>query len=84
MENEKLKNLSIEQLQKKKKFGAILLIILIAAVILDCAAAIYNLIIGDGLNIYLITPAIACFVIAIPMYIGFKKIEEELRNRKES
>jgi hypothetical protein len=84
MAKEKIEDISTEKLIKRKKFASILIVILIAVAVLDGAAVIYDLIVGDGFEIYLFVPAIACFVIAIPMYMGLKKINEELARRKDN
>ena len=82
MEKGKLSNLTTKQLQKRKKYASVLLVILVAAVVLDGSVLIYNLIIGNGFINALFVPAAACFVILIPIYIGKKKIEGELKNRE--
>ena len=80
----KLENLTTEQLRKRKKSASILLVILIAGVVLDSSVLIFVLIVGDGFNISLIGAAIACFVIYIPIFLGKKKIDEELKNRENT
>ncbi len=84
MEKGKYANLTTKQLQKRKKYASILLVIIIAAVVLDASALIYNLVIGKGFLNTLIVPAVACIVIFIPIYIGKKKIEGELKNREDN
>ena len=82
MEKGEFANLTTKQLQKRKKYAFILLAILIAAVVLDGSALIYNLVIGKGFFNALFFAAAACILIIIPIYIGKKKIEGELENRK--
>ena len=82
MEKGMFANLTTKQLQKRKKYASILLVILIAAVVLDGSALIYNLVIGKGFFNALFAAAAACILIIIPIYIGKKKIEGELENRK--
>ena len=82
MEKGKLANLTTKQLQNRKKYASVLLVILVAAVVLDGSVLIYNLVIGNGFINALFVPAAACFVILIPIYIGKKKIEGELKNRE--
>lgn len=77
-------NLTTKQLQKRKKYAFILLVILIAAVVLNGSALIYNLVIGEGFFNALFVAAVACIVIFIPIYIGKKKIEGELKNREDN
>ena len=84
MEKGKFANVTTKQLQKRKKVASILLVILIAAVVLDGLALIYNLVIGKGFFNALFVAAAACIVIFIPIYIGKKKIEGELKNRKDN
>ena len=84
MENGKLANLTTKQLQKRKKYASILLVILIAAVVLDGSALIYNLVIGNGFINTLFVPIAACMVIFIPIYLGKKKIEGELKKRDDN
>jgi ABC-type lipoprotein release transport system permease subunit len=81
MAREQLEDISAERLIKRKKTASILLVILIAAIVLDSAALIYELILGNGFQTYLFVPAVSCFVIAIIMYSGLKKIKEELAKR---
>jgi len=82
LEKEKYVNQSTEQLQNRKKVASVLIVILIVAILIDAIALIYNLAIGEGFITTLFVPAAACFVVFIPIYIGKKKIEEEIRNRK--
>ena len=82
MEKGEFANLTTKQLQKRKKYAYIFLVILIAAVVLDGSALIYNLIIGKGFFNALFVAAAACVVIFIPIYLGKKKIEGELKNRE--
>ena len=82
MAREQLEDISAERLIKRKKTTSILLVILIAAIVLDSAALIYELILGNGFQTYLFVPAGACLVIAVIMNSGLKKIKEELANRQ--
>ena len=84
MDKGKYANLTTKQLQKRKKYASILLVILIAAVVLDASALIYNLVIGKGFINTLFVSAAACIVIFIPIYMGKKKIEGELKNREDN
>jgi uncharacterized membrane protein len=84
MEKGKYASLTTKQLQKRKKYAFILIVILIAALVLDGSALIYNLVIGKGFINVLFVPASACIVILIPIYMGKKKIEEELKNRENN
>ena len=84
MEKGKFGNLTTNQLQERKKYAFILLVILIAAVVLDASALIYLLVIGNGFNNALFATTAACMVIFIPIYLGKKKIEGELKNRENN
>jgi uncharacterized membrane protein len=84
MEKGKFANLTTIQLQKRKKYAFVLLVILIAAVVLDGSALIYNLVIGKGFINALFFAAATCMVILIPIYMGKKKIEGELKNREDN
>ena len=81
MAREQLEDIVAERLIKRKMTASILLVILIAAIVLDSAALIYELILGNGFQTYLFVPAVSCFVIAIIMYSGLQKIKEELAKR---
>ncbi len=69
------------QLVKRKKFASILIAILIAAIVLNISVIIYSLVIGNGFNNSLFSAAAVCFLIFIPIYLGKKNIEKELKNR---
>jgi TM2 domain-containing membrane protein YozV len=84
MEKRKYANLTTKQLQKRKKYATILLVILIAAAMIDGFALIYNLAIGKGFINSLFVSAVACIMIFLPIYMGKKKIEEELKKREEN
>ena len=81
MENKKLEKFTTEKLRSRKRIASVLIVVIITAVVLDISMLIYDLIIGKGFNISLFVTATACFVISIPIYLGKKKIEEELKKR---
>ena len=83
MEKEKFANLTTKQLQKRKKYAFILLVILIAGIVIDGSILIYNFVIGKGFFNALFVTAAPCFLIFIPIYMGKKKIEGELKNRED-
>ena len=83
MDTGKYAHLTTKQLQQRKKYASILLVILIAAVVMDASALIYNLIVGKGFINVLYASAAACILIFIPIYLGKKKIEGELKNRED-
>ena len=84
MEKGKDTKLTPKQLQKRKKYASVLLVILIVAIVIDGSVLIYNLVIGNGFINALFVPAIACMVIFIPIYIGKKKIEGEIKDREDN
>ena len=84
MAQEKIEEFSTERLKKRKNLVLIVLVLLIAAVVLDGAAFIYDLISGNGFSFYLFLPVIVCFFFVIIMYKGLKKIKEELTKRKDN
>jgi hypothetical protein len=84
MENRKYTDLTTEQLQKRKKYASVLLVILVAAVVFDGLLLIYNLVIGNGFINTLFVPLAACIVIFIPIYLGIKKIDGELKNKGDN
>lgn len=81
MATEKVKKLTVKQLKKRKKAGSVLLLILTIAIVLSVVGVLYRLVIGDGLNTPLFVSAIACFTVSIPVYLGKKKIDLELKNK---
>lgn len=84
METGKYADLSTGQLLNRKKYAFILTVVLAAAIVLDLAALIYNLATGKGFNNVLFAAAATCIVVLIPIYLGRKKIEEEIRNREKT
>jgi hypothetical protein len=84
MEKGKYANLTVKQLQERKKYAAILLVILTTTAVLDGSALIYNLVIGNGFIKILFVPIAACILILISVYIGKKNIEGELKNREDN
>ena len=82
MEKGNFSNLTTRQLQKRNKYAFILLVILIAAVVFDGTILIYNVVIGKGFFNALFVAAAACIIVFIPIYIGKKRIEGELKNRE--
>ena len=82
MKKEKLEKTHTQQLRKTRKFGRLAIMLLIAAFVLDVFVLVYDVIIGDGFTISLFVSAVACFVIFIPIYLGNKRIDEELKRRE--
>ena len=84
MGKENLEKFTTKQLEKRKNLGTILITILISVGVFVLAIAIYFLTIGKGLNASLVVPAIGCFVVALPIYIGLKGTKEEITIRKNN
>ncbi len=79
MAKEKLEDLSLDKLKKRKKFGVILLCILIGVVILS----IIVLLIGEKqLDTSHLIAVSSCLVCALPIYLGIKKAKGEISRRK--
>ena len=83
MEKRKYTNLTTKQLQKRKQCTR-LISDLDCCVMIDESMLIYNLVIGKGFINTLFVPAVACIIIFLPIYMGKKKIEEELKNREDN
>ena len=82
MEKGNYASLTTKKLRERKKYASILLVILIAAIVLDGLVLIYNLVIGNGFINTLFVGIAVCVVIFIPIYMGKKKIEIELKSRE--
>ena len=81
MAKEKLEDLTTEKLIRRKKIGTG---IVMALVILIPLYIIYFVILFVRKNVFEyqeLVPALTCFAIALPMYAGIKKINEELARR---
>jgi len=82
MVKEKLKDLSIEQLKKRKIFPSILVGVFISVFALNVTMMVDKFLdIGKWENISTLVPGFVCIMMAIPMYMSIKKINEELKNR---
>ncbi len=78
MAKQNLESLSTDELKKKKKFASLLLGILAAVLLANVIVAILT-----G-RFDLVTVAAALIAVALPMFIGVKRINEELDRREDS
>ncbi len=79
MAKEKLEDLSLDKLRKRKNFSVVLLCVLIGVVILSI---IILLIREKQLNATLLISASPCLFFAVYFYLGIKKINGEISRRK--
>lgn len=79
MAKEKLENLSIDELMKRKKFASFILGILIGMLLLVVTIMILG--ISQQKAIDILVP-VALFLTGFPMFQRLKKINEEIRNRE--
>jgi len=82
MVKEKLVDLSTKELRIRKKFALILVGVFIGVFALSVTMMVDKFLdIGKWENISILVPGFVCIMMAIPMYMGIKKIDEELKNR---
>ena len=81
MAKQKIGDLSTESLTRRKKLASLLIWINLIAGLLCLILAVSDYIKQKELNISLFTIGIACITIVITMYPGFRKVQEELKNR---
>ena len=82
MVKEKLVDLSTKELRIRKKFALILVGVFICVFALNVTEMVAKFLdIGKLENISTLVPGFVCIMMAIPMYMGIKKIDEELKNR---
>ena len=82
MAKEKLEDLSLDKLRKRKKISVVLLWVLIGVVILNIATLLFIFIKGKQLNYSLLGGASSCLFFALYFYVGIKKINGEISRRK--
>ncbi len=82
MAKEKLEDISLDKLRKRKKIGVVLLWVLIGAAILDIVVLLVSFIRAKQLDTALLISASACLVVALPIYLGIKKANVEISRRK--
>ena len=82
MAKEKLEDLSIEQLRKRKKFASIMVGILISVFGLSVIIIVLKYLdIGYWGKSSTLVPGLVCFLMAVGMYMRIRRINEELKNR---
>ena len=79
MKNDKLNELSIEQLQAKKKTLKNAAIGMGIVMLIACSVLFYLSI--KSKNFALITVAIACLLTLLPSFIGISQIKAEIKSR---
>jgi hypothetical protein len=84
MAREEIENLTTEMLIKRKKLNTAILVILLFAAIADIIMFLYDLMWDEKFKASLLVSFGALVVISIALYIGKKKILEELERRKVS
>jgi hypothetical protein len=82
MAKEKLEDLSLDKLRKRKKISVVLLWVLIGVSILSIIILLRDFIGGEQLNYSLLGGASPCLFFAVYFYLGIKKINAEISRRK--
>jgi hypothetical protein len=82
MENEKLKSLSDQQLIRRKRFVLFITGLSIGLFVLCLILLIFKLVSGETSKIGGLVPGLILPFIVLPMYMGVKKINLELKSRK--
>jgi hypothetical protein len=82
MAKEKLEDLSLDKLRKRKNFSVVLLCVLIGVVILSIIILLRDFIGEKQLNYSLLGTASPCLFFALYFYLGIKKINGEISRRK--
>ena len=82
MAEEKLEDLSLDKLRKRKNISVVLLCVLIVSVILSIVILLRDFIGEKQLNYSLLGVASPCLFFALYFYLGIKKINGEISRRK--
>ena len=82
MAKEKLEDLSLDTLRKRKNISVVLLCVLIGVVILSIIILLRDFIGEKQLNYSLLGGASPCLFFALYFYLGIKKINGEISRRK--
>jgi len=82
MAKEKLEDLSLDKLRKRKNIAFVLLCVLIGVAILSIIIMLRDFIGGKQLNYSLLGGASPCLFFALYFYLGIKKINGEISRRK--
>lgn len=81
MPKEKLENLTVEQLKKRKRLMVSVLTIVTLAAVIDAAVFLYLIFIGDLSDLSFLIPGIVCIFFALFFFNGLKKLNTELNKR---
>ncbi len=84
MAKEKLEDLSLDKLRKRKKISVVLQWVMIGVVILNIAVLLMNFIRGKQLETYLILSGSPCLFFALYFYVGIKKLMEKFLEERAS
>ncbi len=82
MAKEKLEDISLDRLRKRKKIGVVLLWVLVGAAILNIIVSLVDFIREKQLDTWQLIVASSCLVAALPTYLGIKKAKGEISRRK--
>jgi len=82
MAEQKLEDLSLDRLRKRKKISVVLLWVLIGVAILSIIIMLRDFIGGKQLNYSLLGTGTPCLFFALYFYFGIKKINGEFSRRK--
>ena len=83
MSKEKLEDLSNEKLKKRKNLIVTVLTVVTVAVILDAAALVYLIIIGDLSDLTFLFPGLLCIFFILLFYVSFKEVNTKLNNKNK-
>jgi flagellar basal body-associated protein FliL len=82
MAKEKLEDISLDKLRKRKKISVVLLWVMIGVVILNIATLLFIFSKGKQLNYGVLAGTSSCLFFALYFYVGIKKINGEISRRK--
>ena len=82
MAQEKLEELSVEALMKRKKFAALLIGVMIGVILATLVLLGISMAINKKINVGVFVPDFVLFFIILFMYTGIKKINIELKRRE--
>ncbi len=82
MAKEKLEELSTEILVKRRKFVSILIVVMLVVEIIAIATLIFDLISDKNFNAGLLAAIMGVFATSVPLLIGKKKLDEEIKKRE--
>jgi cytochrome c biogenesis protein CcdA len=82
MAQEKLEDLSIEMLKKKKKNASFLMGVMIGIIILTLVMLGISIATDKSINVAVYIPGLILVFFTLILYTGIKKIDAELKNRE--